>query len=605
MEDGLLTLLKANKIFTGLDEKTYQELLPKFTRFELARNEALFWQGDIPENIHIIAEGKLSANLTLANGESRFVGYIEVGETAGESGALTNEPRSLTIKAIKNSVIYKLSSKNFIELCHTQPAVMFATIHPVIERSRRLLRSLASEQADSQIVLIAANPQINIEHFAAKLTENAASHNSLTVFNDFINSEQGDLTQTREQVAVLEKKLANKIIYLIQTLDSPLSKYCLAKANKLYIIAHSQATPQIDGALLAKIHHFRPHLTKDPELIILHNDGVTMPAHSNKWLALTQFSLHHHLRISLTKDYQRLLRFIRGKAVGLVLSGGGTRGWAHLGVIKALREKKIPIDMIGGTSVGAIVAGCYAVQENYLDTKNRFQRLVNLSHHAISWRYLTWPIISLFSAKNFTEAQQAVFSNISIEDLWMPYFCVSCNLATNAEEVHRDGVLWQKTRASSSMPGLIPPMVIDGEMHLDGGLLNNLPIDVMRNFIGKKGQVIAVDLNNIIRDTQKYSFPPSLTLKQIILAKLDIRKYKFVFPRFVETFLRSIFISSLAKSKQNSVAANTMISFNLATYRLLHTNTKQAEKLITIGYETTIKQLLEDTTAMQPSKETY
>src|SRR4029078_11767427 len=115
------------------------------------------------------------------------------------------------------------------------------------------------------------------------------------------------------------------------------------------------------------------------------------------------------VRMDVPKDVMRLMRFIRDRAVGLVLGGGGTRGWGHFGVIKAIKKAKIPIDIIGGTSAGAIVGACYAFDESFKAAYDRFYKLVISSAHTISWRSLTWPAISIFNAKNYTKALMDAF----------------------------------------------------------------------------------------------------------------------------------------------------------------------------------------------------
>jgi NTE family protein len=363
--------------------------------------------------------------------------------------------------------------------------------------------------------------------------------------------------------------------------------------DRMYIVGNGHSAPEIDPFILDKINSDSTHMQTDPALILLHTEKRNAPRNTASWLAQIPFSLHHHVRIDLTKDYQRLLRFIRDRAVGVVLSGGGTRGWAHIGAIRALREAKVPIDIIGGTSVGAIIAACYAMEESVEDAYEKFYRIIRASKNAVSWRNMTWPTISLFNAKGFTTAQMDVFGDTQIDDLWIPYFCISCNLSSNTEEAHHSGLLWEKTRASASVPGLIPPMILDGALHLDGGLLNNLPVDVMRQYVGKRGKVIAIELNNFSSDRHKYHFPPILTFKQTLFSRLGLGDHIYKFPRFVETFLRGLFVGSLAKSRQNSLGTNIMINLNLSKFRLLHSNPKQAERLIEIGYKETLHRLLE------------
>lgn len=595
MEEDLLKAIKINKIFSSLNDEGIQKILPQFIKMELQPNETLFYQGDPSDNIYLLVNGKLSAALTNVSGETRIIGYIGPGEAVGESGALTTEPRALTIKAIEKSILYRLPSTNFIELCHLYPALMFATIHPVITRSRSIIQLLSSEKINRHIVIAPANKDISLENFAEKMRGYLENYPSLVLFSDY-DSEFSHHIATdvlKEKIINIEKnkKKSHKFVYILKSYDTTLAKIAFRKANIIYITAYSNTVPRVDKSLVERFHIQRINYKPDAALILLHTQNTVMPHHTSNWLAQMEFDTYHHVRFNVNKDYLRLLRFIRGKAVGVVLSGGGTRGWAHLGAIKALREKRIPIDMIGGTSVGAIIAGCYAIHESYEDAYERFYKVIVESAKSVSWRSLTWPAISLFNAKNFTLSLMQVFENIKIENLWLPFYCISCNLANNSEEVHRKGLLWQKIRASSSIPGIIPPMVIDNELHLDGGLLNNLPVDVTRTFLGRKAKIIAVDLNSFVHDRHKYIFPPILTFKQALLAKMGFTLENYHFPRFIDTFMRGIFMGSLLKSLQNGLSANVLVNLDLNKFRLLQSNPKQAEKLVQIGYESTIKQL--------------
>lgn len=596
MEEDLINAIKTNKIFSSLNDEAIQKLLPKFIKLELRPPETLFYQGDPSDYIYLLVRGKLSAALTNAAGETRVIGYIDAGEAVGESGALTTEPRALTVKAVDQSIIYRLSSKNFIDLCHEHPALMFATIHPVITRSRSIIQLLSSDKINRHIVIAPAHKDISLELFAEKIRSYLENYPSVVLLSDYdseFNSQKMTQDTLKEKIAELEKnkKKSHKFLYLLKSPDTPLAKIALRRANIIYITAYSSSVPRIDKLLVERFQTQRINYRPEAALILLHIENTIMPQNSANWLAQMHFDTYHHVRINVNKDYLRLLRFIRGKAVCVILGGGGTRGWAHLGAIKALRERKIPIDMIGGTSVGAIIAGCYAVHESYEDAHERFSKVIAASANSVSWRSLTWPAISIFNAKNFTLSLMNVFDNIKIENLWLPFFCISSNLATNSEEVHRKGLLWQKTRASSAIPGVIPPMVMNNELHLDGGLLNNLPVDVARAMLGKKAKIIAVDLNSFARDHHKYIFPPILTFKQALFAKLGFTLDNYHFPRFIDTFMRGVFMGSLFKSTQNGLAANILINLELNKFRLLQSNLKQADKLIQIGYDATIKQL--------------
>lgn len=607
MDMDINELLKNSRVFSSLDEEARKQLLPKWSLVTLNHHEVLFSQGDPSDSIYLLISGKLSAELTTVTAETRMVGRIEPGEMVGESGALSNEPRSLTVKALKESRLLKLAATDFIQLCHQFPAVMFATVNPIITRSKNIIQMLTAEKTDKHIVVVPANDHISLTTFFEKLREHAEAFPNVLTLSDYQAEFRDKNADTHTVMGAIKqlaqsKQAAHKMLYLLSSYDTPLARVAFKKSHQIYVVAHSYSTPKIDRHILDKMDSRRLQLRALPQLVLLHPEDTLVPENTTAWLSQAEFGLHHHVRFNNTKDYQRLLRFMRGKAVGLVLSGGGTRGWAHLGVMAALRKAKVPIDIIGGTSAGAVVAACYAMSQSVQAAQEKFHDIVADSRHSIAWYNLTWPIISLFNAKNFTQSQINAFGERLIEELWLPYFCVSCNLTKNSEEIHRRGKLWEKLRASTSLPGILPPMVINDDLHLDGGLLNNLPVDVMRQLIGEKGRIIAVELNSFAPRKGNYAFPPILTFMDVLFYKLGLGG-KYVFPRFIEAFLRALFVGSAFKSKQNSLAANVLISLNLSKYRLLNSNPNQADSLIEIGFTEGLKQIYEAKNRSKPLSE--
>ncbi|WUR04633.1 lysophospholipase (NTE1) [Vairimorpha necatrix] len=213
----------------------------------------------------------------------------------------------------------------------------------------------------------------------------------------------------------------------------------------------------------------------------------------NKW--------HHVLSPSKTilfssKDYERLGRYLMDKRIGLVLSGGGARGIAHIGVIQALEEEGIPIDIIGGSSMGALIGALYCKE---CDNGFVFVKAKKFCSAANSlWKILldlTFPLISLFRGDALNRQLKKIFKNDLIQNLWLEYFCITTNLFTNEEEVHTTGLAWKYIRASMGLCGYVPPVVDPKGFLVDGGYLNNVPADIMMNMNVSK--IIAVDVGTI------------------------------------------------------------------------------------------------------------
>ena len=202
---------------------------------------------------------------------------------------------------------------------------------------------------------------------------------------------------------------------------------------------------------------------------------------------------------------------------------------------------------------------------------------------SLSWQEMTWPSMSLYTGKIFTNTYKNAFKKIMIEDLWLPYFCISANLSLHKEAIHTKGSLWRSIRASTSLPGLVPPVVFDSELHVDGGVLNNLPTDIMRNKIGEMGLLIAVDLfqqGETIK--KKYGFEPYVSLIEILLGKLKLSSYKD-YPSFSEVLLESLLLGSSSRNIENLRIADIRIKPDLAGYKLTKLKPGQKEELVEKG----------------------
>lgn len=180
-------------------------------------------------------------------------------------------------------------------------------------------------------------------------------------------------------------------------------------------------------------------------------------------------------------DFLRLARILSGQAIGLVLGGGGARGMSHLGVLQALEERGIPIDMIGGTSIGSFVGGLYAKDYDLVPIYGRVKKFAG--RISSLWRMLgdlTWPVTSYTTGHEFNRGIWKTFGDTRIEDFWIQYFCNSTNITESVQEIHSYGYAWRYIRASMSLAGLLPPIEDNGSMLLDGGYVDNLPVTEMK-----------------------------------------------------------------------------------------------------------------------------
>jgi NTE family protein len=164
------------------------------------------------------------------------------------------------------------------------------------------------------------------------------------------------------------------------------------------------------------------------------------------------------------------------KRVGLALGGGGARGMAHVGVIRALERGGVPVDCIAGTSAGSVAGAAYAAGLSA-------DQLLELALQ-IRWRDIMrpiWPRQGFISFARLESYFARVIGDPTFDDLKIPYAAVAADLATGKQVVLREGRVARAVRASCSVPGIVTPVEVDGRMLIDGGVVNNLPISIVRD----------------------------------------------------------------------------------------------------------------------------
>ncbi|HOY77108.1 MAG TPA: patatin-like phospholipase family protein, partial [Hyphomonadaceae bacterium] len=254
----------------------------------------------------------------------------------------------------------------------------------------------------------------------------------------------------------------------------------------IWLLARSDARPSI------------PLLPDDPsparqfrlvDLILLHHDGERPATRTLEWKYAADAARVLHWHGMDGEDCRRLARTMAGRSVGLVLSGGGARAYAHIGVIRALHEANCPIDFVGGASMGAIVAAGVACGWDDAEMDRRIRKAFVESNPLSDYRL---PVVGLVKGHKVDARLKEHYDDQMIEDLKLPFFAVSTNLTQGTFQVHTEGLLREALRATISLPGILPPFVSQKQVLVDGAVLNNFPVDVMRDM--HRGRIIGVDV---------------------------------------------------------------------------------------------------------------
>jgi NTE family protein/lysophospholipid hydrolase len=226
------------------------------------------------------------------------------------------------------------------------------------------------------------------------------------------------------------------------------------------------------------------------DLILIHEQETELPRGTRPWVELRCLGRHHHVRRGNTADFDRAARRMSGRAVGVVLGGGGARALAHIGALQALEEAGIPVDVIGGTSMGSVMAAAHAMG---WPPKRMLETMKQVVPNSKALTDVDFPMVSFLAGRKLRGILEFAFAGVDIVDLWLPYYCISASLNEARMVVHERGPLARSVRASCSLPGIYPPVRAEGQFLVDGGIMNNIPVDIMDGMC-RGGTVIAIDV---------------------------------------------------------------------------------------------------------------
>ncbi len=460
----------------------------------LRRGDVLFHQGNRGNSFYVVQSGRLRAIRDLDGANPTVIGEIGRGEMVGEMAVLGDAPRAASVIAVRDSHVAEFSGDDLAKL----PKESLLSVMRILAlRIRRMIDSRQNQSLPSCIAVIPIAPDLPMDDYCDRLTislSDAGGHGALVRQADLpseyatIDNCDGDaFRRLGDWLDDLERR--EKLIVLQADYEvTPWTERCLRQADLILLVARASDDPAKSPAERAIDRLPGKQARPRVDLVLLQNEP---PYHGTaRWLENRDVVRHHHVRLHSPADKARAGRMLTGRDVSLALGGGGARGFAHIGVIRACHELDIPIDRVCGTSMGSIIAGLYAMGMGWSEMTE------HLRSHFLPKRRLTqfsFPILSIDTARNYEKALQRLYSDTRIEDLPTNYFCVSCNLTTASVVIHRDGSIAKWIGASISVPGIAPPYVEQGELLVDGGLLNNLPVDIAK--ADGAGMAIAVDVS--------------------------------------------------------------------------------------------------------------
>ncbi|UPT64405.1 MAG: patatin-like phospholipase family protein [Hyphomonadaceae bacterium JAD_PAG50586_4] len=455
--------------------------------FSIPSGWALINAGEPPEGVYFLISGSLAAFKPTDKGGYNLLGYIRHGEPIGEMAMIAQEPHSGSVFAMRDSEILRLPPAAFDLLVHAHPAMMERMAKIMLTRARATNRS--NPRAESKVyAFVSTSPTIDLKLRAKTLQaalKRLGARAAIVTEEDFRQLSGEGMNSA--WFDTLERK--NDAVFLLTPIaDTPWFRTCLRQADRIWFFARANARPSVP--LLPPEDPSPARQFRLIDVILLHHGMDRVAATTNEWRNACEASRLFHWRGLEDEDAARLARIIARRSIGLVLSGGGARAYAHIGVVRALREAGLPFDVVGGTSMGAIIAACVAMgwdnDEIELRIRKAFVETNPLGDYML-------PVVGLVRGKRVEDRLREHFGEALIEDLGIPFFAVSTDLVAGDVRIHRGGLLRKALRASISLPGILPP-VLDGDKGLlvDGAVLKNFPVDILRDL--HRGPIIGVDV---------------------------------------------------------------------------------------------------------------
>jgi NTE family protein len=510
---GLLSALPA------LDERTLKDLETLASDAELIEVRGggiLVRQGEPSDVLYFVLSGRFSVR---SDGAADPIAEIAQGQPIGEIGFFAGLPRTATVSALRDSRVLAITRERFAALSATSPQLREAVIVSLARRLRESSNVEAKAPSTPRTLAIVPAGGSPLPSRFIELLRDVFAPASRTTFlteSDIRSRVPGvsfDAPAASDWLNALEAE-RDFVFYVADQTLTEWTRKCIRQADAILLVASARA-----GVELNPSEHFAfsIHPPSARRLVLLRDTRTPVVSGTSAWLAQRDVLMHHHVALQDAADVQRLFRFLSGRAIGFVAGGGGALGSAHLGTYKAFREAGAEFDILGGTSVGAamMAALAYGVDPERVDEGTH-----NIFVKSRAFRRPTLPRYALLDHKAFDRALRAEYEDVLIEDLWIPFFALSSNLSGHEPRLHRRGLVWHAVRASSAVPGVLPPFFTrEGEMLVDGGLMDNVPLAPMKAL--KTGPNVVVALGADAPATYMVDYDSIPGPRELIAAMLN------------------------------------------------------------------------------------
>ncbi len=582
----VLRHLRGSPVFGRLNEEALHRLSECASIRYAEAGEVLVEEGAVGDEAFIVVAGRLEVVTDGADGSLDVVGYVGPGDVVGEMALITDDPRSATVRAVRDSALVTLPAQEFRDILAADHLVLLDVTRTVMAR---LNRSIHGQRPDSSVTVIALlkvddHPVAAVDAFEKDFARALGGDARVAVIDAHRAATVLGTEPSRTRVAQYLHNIEDHheaVILVGDPSDPDWADLCRRQSDVTVLVgsATSVAAASRNGRGIGGVlgQDADEHGPTPRHLVVIHRSAPPVgTAAVASWFGVDRC---HHIHADARADVERVARIVTGRSVGLVFGGGGARGFAHLGAVRAFLEAKVPVDHVGGSSIGAAVASAMASGWEW-DRMVEMVRMVTYGSGSLI--DTTFPAIALGRGRRLTDGIKRGTGDIQVEDLWLEFFAVSTDLTSGDVRVHADGPVWAAIRASVSIPGIFPPVrAPDGNVLVDGGVLNNLPVDVMRSMYAPS-RLMAVDLRapTALR-SDDLSSDGEMSGWTLVRRRLAPWMDQMEVPRLVDLLLAS----SMLTSKSAAEDADVVIRPPVAEFEIL--DFTRSDELIEVGYRTT------------------
>ncbi|TSJ90951.1 cyclic nucleotide-binding and patatin-like phospholipase domain-containing protein [Chitinimonas sp. BJB300] len=496
--DQVLAILRASRLFGALDTAWLHALAQRLELRHVNAGELVFKESAASDSMIIVLSGRLRVSRYAREGNRLLYNELCPGECVGETGMILQQPRTADVIALRDSMVAELPRAGYEALIMGNPLLFNQLFSQAIYHYLRHTPQLSERRRAQSYVVVPLEEgdeaQVLCAGMAAALGKlGRVRHLQPEALTDG-ESSADQIARRIGSVDALETQ-SDYLIYEAQANLGDWTRHAVRHADQVVFVTSHAASPALND-LEHRLRSEPGFSFKRQHIVLLHPKGTIRPSEPIPWREGRELERIYLVRRECEEDFARLGRFLTGRAVGIVLGGGGARGFAHLGVLRALEEAGIPIDLVGGNSMGALIGAQYACGSTLDEILAGTQAL------AAGGVRFTLPMVSMLSNTRMERDLQTMFGDARIDTLWRPYFAAACNLSRACTAVQDQGPLWRAVMASNSPAGLLPPVLSDGDLLVDGAILDNVPVEAMRMRLGTplekrrgNGTIIAVDVD--------------------------------------------------------------------------------------------------------------